>query len=95
MSWNHRVMKTANPFGDEYVIAEVYYNEQDDGTEVIEGWAIGTDDYRGMKPWGDSVEELHWVLQRMIEACDKPVLDEAELLARVEQDERNKPPSDS
>ena len=64
MSWNYRVTKTATDEGDWFQVREVYY--LDGGT----GWTrdeIAAD--------GQSVEEVRDVLKRMLEACDKPVLD--------------------
>lgn len=63
--WNHRVVKHTHPCGSvELAIHEAHY----DG-KVAE--AITTDP---TAPVADSVDELRWVLEKMIEALDKPVL---------------------
>lgn len=97
--WDYRVMKTerssTNPAWEgeeEFVIAEVYYDcehgckKKIHKDSQIEGWVTGgeTDnDAQGMRPWGGDVAELRDVLESMLTACDKPVLDEAELLRNL------------
>ncbi len=77
MSWNHRVMKDAN--SGEYIITEAYYD--DEGNVVA--W---TDtDGKGHAPWGIDPEELRWVLEKMLQAYDLPILDEAEMLKEMEE----------
>lgn len=83
MYWNNRVFKTkVNEYGSEvdiYTIHEVYYNEDN----TIMGWV---DKEEG--PYGESLEELKRSLEWMLEACDKPVIDRAEL----EEEMKNRPP---
>ena len=63
MKWNHRVMKS----GDEFVIREVYY--KNDGT--VEAWTAGP-----AIPSAETMEGLRWVVERYLEALDKPVIEE-------------------
>ena len=70
MSWNYRVVKkvTKIPLGEtdiSYEIHDVYY---DKNLDIVN---IG----RLSFPMGDDVESLQWSLERMIEACKKPVID--------------------
>lgn len=63
MTWNHRVMKTA----DEFVIREVYYRK--DGT--VERWTAGP-----AIPSSETLEGLQWVIERYREALEKPVIED-------------------
>lgn len=74
MYWNDRVFKNYEAQYDYtyYTIQEVYYNEADE----IVGYVDAKD---GKAPYGDDVDELKWVLTRMLEATEKPVIDKAEL----------------
>ena len=70
--WNHRVMKRTviTPAGHKetvYQIHEVYYKTKKSDTVV----GFTTD---GIAPCGDSLETLKKELQRMLDACEKPVL---------------------
>ena len=70
MAWNYRVVKkiTKTPLGETditYEIHDVYLNES---LDIV---GIG----RLSLPVGDDVESLQWSLERMIEACKKPVID--------------------
>ena len=78
MSWNYRVIRVYkypellrrnNPdIGESdifYSIHDVYY---DDNQNIVN---IGRDS----PVVGDNIGELKWVLQKMLEACDKPVID--------------------
>ena len=71
MSWNYRVVKTVTkiPLGDtdiSYGIYEVYYDENGDIVNISESLA---------HPISDDLEGLQWNLERMREACKKPVID--------------------
>lgn len=71
MSWNYRVVKTVTkiPLGDtdiSYGIHEVYYDENGDIVNISESLA---------HPISDDLEGLQWNLERMMEACKKPVID--------------------
>lgn len=75
MTWNHRIIKDAKT--GHFIITECYYDK--DGN--IEGW---TDtEGQGHSPWGEDLDEIRWVLERMLRACELPVLDEAELLKNM------------
>jgi hypothetical protein len=70
MSWNYRVVKkvTKIPLGEtdiSYEIHDVYYDK------YLDKPSIG----RLSFPMGDDVESLQWSLERMLEACKKPILD--------------------
>lgn len=79
MSWNYRIMKRAESYDDEFVLSEVFYNDDN----IIDGWGMGNDG-KGEAPYGETLEELRNNLEMMLEAFDKPFLMEAELLAEVE-----------
>lgn len=91
MYWNHRVMRRIPdperyPDIVELYIVEVYYNED----HSIMGWTEkeavwGNEEY-------DGVEGLRQTLHWMLDATEKPVLDEAELLRQAEENPR--PPFD-
>lgn len=70
--WNHRVVRrTAPPItknGPPYVyyeIHEVYYDEQ--------GMMGMTQE--PINPHGESLEDLKWVLEKMLASLEKPVID--------------------
>ena len=63
MSWNYRVVKD----GEFYSIHEAYYNKGNDKARSITETSV--------LPVGEDVKELRWILERMLEALDKPVLD--------------------
>jgi hypothetical protein len=71
MSWSYRVVKqvTKIPLGDmdiSYAIHEVYTDENGDIVNISEkpSYVIG-DDAKGLK----------WQLEKMMLACDKPVIE--------------------
>lgn len=72
MSWNYRVFRTTSVHpitGDEfswYDIREAYYN----GNPEPSGYSLTPDPV-----CGNSLEELQWQLQSMLEAISKPVVD--------------------
>lgn len=75
MYWNHRIIKRQVGVGTsyeetEYVVSEVFYNEDD---HSIIGWT--EKEY----PWGQNVDEIRQTLHWMLDATEKPVLDELEL----------------
>lgn len=86
--WNYRVMKTQRSRDwpeAEYVIAEVYYDDEEEESDRSLSWAIGgycdcENQVPGMRPWGGDPEELHAVLEMMLTAFDRPILDESVLL---------------
>lgn len=80
MTWNYRIIKDAK-YGH-YILTECYYGK--DGE--IEGW---TDtEGKGHAPWGENPQEICKVLEMMLQACERPVLDEAELLRKFEESEK-------
>ena len=82
MSWNHRVVKTVVDSTVQYGIHECYY-EEDQVVAITESpvTVVAFRDIAG--PFEeddlDPVQELRLVLERMLLALDKPVVDEAEL----------------
>lgn len=80
MYWNHRVIKRQVGIGTsyeqtEYVLSEVYYNDED---HSVLGWT--EKEY----PWGLNVDEIRQTLHWMLDATERPVLDEAELQAECD-----------
>jgi len=67
MGWNHRVMKHEKTDGDDdwYQIHEVYYNNKREPN----GWT-----QHGIKPGGNTLEDLRDELIRMLEATEKQIL---------------------
>lgn len=81
MHWNHRLMQRIEGQGTPYeevvlYIVECYYNT-DDGTII--GWT------EKEEVWGESIEAVRQSLHWMLDALDKPVLIEADLLQRMEE----------
>ena len=71
MSWEYRVIKyvTTIPLGDRditYAIHSVYYDENSDIVNISE---------RPQYPMSDDLDGLKWTLEKMTEACNKPVID--------------------
>ena len=66
--WNHRVMKHEKADGDDdwYQIHEVYY----DSKREPDSWTK-----EGIKPGGNTLEDLRDELIRMLEATEKEILD--------------------
>ena len=67
MGWNHRVMKHEKADGDDdwYQIHEVYY----DSKREPDSWT-----QHGIKPGGNTLEDLRDELIRMLEATEKQIL---------------------
>lgn len=79
MFWNHRLMMRTEGEGTLYetevfYIVEVYYNEDDN---TIIGWT------QKEEVWGESVDGVRQTLHWMLDALDKPVLIEADLLEQA------------
>lgn len=77
--WNYRVMSRVKNDETILFVTEVFY--QDDGSVI--GWTEGKD------AWGENLDELRQSLTWMLEALDKPVLDEDLLLAEAEASREN------
>ena len=80
MYWNHRVISRLINGGTEHetttlFIVEVYYDSED---HSIIGWT------ENESIFGESVDELRQSLHWMLDALDKPVLDEGLLLIKAE-----------
>ena len=72
--WNHRVMKRANEHGETwYEIHEVFYDHGQGESEPRLSWTE-----EAIAPVGETLEELKTELERMLRACDAPVLDYGE-----------------
>ena len=65
--WNHRVMKHEKADGDDdwYQIHEVYYNSK----REPDSWTLD-----GIKPGGNTLENLRDELIMMLEATEKEIL---------------------
>lgn len=76
-TWNYRVVHHVDrsPYvvdddgEDVFFLIEAYY----DNTETLYGW------HPEVRPTGDSVEAVRADLRRMIEALDRPVIEETDL----------------
>ena len=71
MSWNYRAVKTVTkiPLGDtdiSYGIHGVYYDDNGDIVNISESLA---------HPISDDLDGLKRNLERMMEACNKPIID--------------------
>lgn len=85
MFWNHRLMRRIEGTQSLLFVVEVYYNEDDN---TIIGWTEkesiwGDEEYDGV---AGIRQGLHW----MLDATEKPILDEASLLAELAE----RPPED-
>lgn len=80
MSWNHRVVRSAE---GHLTIREIYYKDKDAGEDYdnIDGWT--QDEIAPFEEEGENtLEGLIWTLDKMRLAADKPILDEAKLRER-------------
>jgi hypothetical protein len=70
MGWQYRVVKkvTKIPLGEIDTTYEIHDVYLDENLDIVN---IG----RLSFPMGDDVESLQWSLERMMEACKKPVID--------------------
>jgi hypothetical protein len=70
MSWEYRVVQkvTKIPLGETDITYEIHDVYLDESLDIVN---IG----RLSFPMGDDVESLQWSLERMMEACSKPVID--------------------
>ena len=68
MTWNYRLTRRTVCGEEQYSIREVYYHSAP-CYEASIGWSDPID------VTGDTAEEVRETLHRMLEACDKPVLD--------------------
>lgn len=66
MTWNYRVSKKSDKYGDIYGIVEVYYDN--------EGEVTGRSDFIDPNYW-DNTEDLKGTLKLMLEAFDKPLFE--------------------
>ena len=63
MSWNYRVVRTKFPDGEEeFGIHEMYYDSDAPTADPV-------------PVVGESINHLRWILDRMREALDKPVIE--------------------
>lgn len=65
--WNYRVVKTKDGDDDWYAVHSCYYDDdgEADGTSLL-----------ASRAGGNTLEQLRADLQRMLEALDKPIIDE-------------------
>lgn len=65
MTWNHRVLRHIDAWGDEYyTFAEVFYDDND----KPEG-------YSTVCMVGDNIDEMREIANRLLRAVDQPVLE--------------------
>lgn len=64
--WNYRVIKSKDGEDDYYQIHSCYYTDN-----VLDGSSL-----HPAKAGGNTLEELRADLQRMLDALDKPIIDE-------------------
>lgn len=79
MYWNHRVMRRIENEGKSYeeevlYIVEVYYDT--DSHQII-GWT------EKEEVWGEDIDGIRQTLHWMLDATEKPILDEKDLLAQA------------
>ena len=78
MCWNHRVVKKICPYTGEaiYEIREAYYfNDKHESKQNISDDEIPSSyTINAIAPMGETIDDLKWVLNKMLEACDKPVI---------------------
>ncbi len=75
MTWNYRVIEWAHHDGSPYrSIHEVYYADGKPSSYIEAASTVVSDDDGGNKA------DLSWVLDRMREALDKPVLHEKDFI---------------
>jgi hypothetical protein len=70
MAWNYRVVKkvTKIPLGETDISYEIHDVYLDENLDIV---YVG----RLSFPVSDNVQSLQWSLERMTEACSKPVID--------------------
>jgi hypothetical protein len=67
MGWNHRIIKTKDGEDDWYQIHEVHYDENEEIIAHTE---------RGSIVGGNSLEDIKWTLEKMIESLSKEVINQ-------------------
>jgi hypothetical protein len=71
MKWNHRVLRLKDADGPGYdllTICEAYFEEETPEVVKMHG--------SERAPFGESIEDLRWVLTKMLEALDKPIIED-------------------
>jgi hypothetical protein len=68
MTWNHRVFVKRTDEGLWYSIRETFYEDGE-----VKGWTKDE-----IAPASESLEGLKWVLEQMLKALDKPVLEDSD-----------------
>lgn len=67
MTWDHRIMLDKD---GTFSVREVYYNKADE----VRGWTV-----EPVAATGESVLDLRTDLRRMLDACDRAILNERQL----------------
>ena len=76
MTWNYRVLRKYLPDKD-YTWLEITEVHYEDGKPVLYAEGIGPVTSGGDgQPDDESLTDMKWTLERMLEALDKPILDE-------------------
>lgn len=74
-TWNHRIVKKEFLVKGKveetyYEVYEVHYNSNGEICAITQN---------SIKPYGETIEELEQTLQRMLDACKKPILTDGEI----------------
>ncbi len=92
MVWNHRVVRRVFPipevmrkeYGETEIMLYIHEAHYDPVGDKLDGKVNGiTED--AVCIMGEDVESLRWVLNKMLEALDKPVLDYDEICSSDEE----------
>lgn len=76
MNWTYRIVCRETQWGEEFSIHEFYMTEDDE----IWGWTENPESV-----YGDTVDDVRQSLKWMLEACDKPIIEQTILDAIIEQ----------
>lgn len=67
MTWNYRVVKFEQENDEPWLeICEVYYNTHGKPNAHTKGVSVGS----------ETIEGLKWILEKMLESLDKPIIEE-------------------
>lgn len=72
-TWNHRVIRKRDAHCEDefyYEIHEAHYNDNGELCAITE---------TPITPYGDDIEGLKCTLERMVKACEKPILIDGEI----------------
>jgi hypothetical protein len=88
-TWQHRVVRTIHTTGDcteeFYSIHEVHAGLDSDDPNIINAVTE-----HPVAPSGESLSSLRWVLNKMLESLDAPVLDAEDIMGQPMYDRNSK-----